>query len=158
MSLISFRRYIDDIFITSNESTDTIKELLDKEGKKDVNIGINYHIYESVEFLDVLIENNQGQLKTSVFRKPAAEPYILPYISDHPHHIHSNTIDTALLRAIRFCSDIETFHNERLNTEIALLLNGYPPKFINHHFKQFFHKHHALSLYKEFDIETSKIT
>ena len=29
--------------MTSNESLDTIKELLDREGKKDINIGINYN-------------------------------------------------------------------------------------------------------------------
>jgi hypothetical protein len=106
-------RYIDDIFMTSNESIDKIKELLDKEGKKDINIGINYNIHESTEFLDVFIENNQGQLRTSVYRKPAAEPHILPYTSDHPRHIHSNTIYTALLRAIRLSSDVQTFDQER---------------------------------------------
>ncbi len=112
--------------MTTNESFDTIKELLDREGQKDANISINYNIHESVEFLDVLIENNQGQLKTSVYRKPAAEPYILPYTSDHPRHIHANTIYTALLRAIRLCSDVETFDQERLNIEIALLLKDGP--------------------------------
>ncbi|CAF4906069.1 unnamed protein product, partial [Rotaria sp. Silwood2] len=60
------RRYIDDIFMTSNEPVDNIKALLDRENEKDPNIKINYTIHESVEFLDVLIENIQGQLKTSV--------------------------------------------------------------------------------------------
>ena len=151
---VFFIRYIDDIFMTSNESLDIIKELLDKEGQKDANIGINYNIHQStMEFLDVLIENNQGQLKTSVYRKPAAEPYILPYTSDHPRHIHSNTIHTALLRAIRLSSDVQTFDHERLNIEISLLLNGYSPKFITHHFKRFFRKHDALSIYQELDSE-----
>jgi hypothetical protein len=137
--------------MTSNESLDTIKELLDREDKKDVNIGINYSVHQSMEFLDVFIENNQGQLRTSVYRKPAAEPYILPYTSDHPRHIHSNTIYTALLRAIRLSSDVQTFNQERLNIEISLILNGYSPKFITYHFKKFFHKHNALSIYKELD-------
>ena len=140
--------------MTCNESIDTMHELLHREDSEDVNIRIDYHIHESVEFLDVLIENDHGQLKTSVFRKPVAEPYILPYISDHPHHTHSNTIDTALLRAIRLCSNVETFHDERLNVEIALLLNGYPPKFVNHHLKQFFRDHNALSIYTKFDNES----
>ena len=148
-----FFRYIDDIFMTSNESIETSQELLDQENQKDPNIRINYAIHESVEFLDVFIENNQGQLKTSVFRKPAAEPYILPYTSDHPRHIHSTTIYTALLRAIRLCSDVEIFDQERLNIEISLLLNGYPPKFIIHHFKQFFRKNNALSIYKDLNKE-----
>ena len=141
---VFFIRYIDDIFITSNESLDIIKELLDKEGQKDANIGMNLNIHHStMEFLDVLIENNQKQLKTSVYRKPAAEPYILPYTSYHPRHIHSNTIHTALLRAIRLSSDVQTFDHERLNIEISLLLNGYSPKFITHHYKRFYRKYNA---------------
>ncbi|CAF4079492.1 unnamed protein product [Rotaria sp. Silwood2] len=148
-----YGRYIDDIFMTSNESLDKIKDLLDQEAKKDVNIGINYKIGESTEFLDVFIDNCQGKLKTSVFRKPAAEPYLLPYQSDHPHHIRSNTIYTALLRASRLCSNVELFDEERLNIEIALLLNGFSPKFITHHIKRFFRNYNARSIYKELDAE-----
>ena len=85
--------------MTLNEPIETIKALLDRENEKDPNIRISYIIHESVEFLDVLIENIQGQLKTSVFRKPAAEPYILPYTSDHPPHIHRNILYVVLLRA-----------------------------------------------------------
>ncbi|CAF5057596.1 unnamed protein product, partial [Rotaria sp. Silwood1] len=91
------------------------------------------------------------RLRTSVYHKPAAEPYILPYTSDHPRHIHSNTIYTELLRAIRLSSNVQTFDQERLNTEISLILNGYSPNFIIYHFKKFFHKHNALSIYKELD-------
>ncbi|CAF3224153.1 unnamed protein product [Rotaria sp. Silwood2] len=132
-----YGRYIDDIFMTSNEPVEIIKALLNQENEKDPNIRISYTIHDSVEFLDVLLENLQGQLKTSVFRNPAVEPYILPYTSDHSRHIHSNTIHTALLLDVRLCSHVETFDQERLNIEIALLLNGYPPKFITHHFKKF---------------------
>ncbi|CAF1154105.1 unnamed protein product [Rotaria magnacalcarata] len=149
-----YGRYIDDIFMTSNESIDTIKALLDRENEKDPNIRISCTIHDSVEFLDVLIENRQGQLKTSVFRKPAAEPYILPYTSDHPRHIHMNTAHTALLRGLRLCSDVQTFDQERLNIEIALLLNGYPPKFIQRCFQKFFKKNNVTSIYKDLHEET----
>ncbi|CAF3843320.1 unnamed protein product [Rotaria sp. Silwood1] len=142
--------------MTSNEPVENIKALLDRENAKDPNIHITYTIHDSVEFLDVLIENNQAQLKTSVFRKPAADPYILPYTSDHPRHIHSNTIHTALLRAIRLCSDVQTFDQERLNIEIALLLNGYPLNFIKRHLKQFFRNHNAMSIYQDIHEETYK--
>ncbi|CAF1327159.1 unnamed protein product, partial [Rotaria magnacalcarata] len=84
----------------------------------------------------------------------AAEPYILPYTSDQPRHIHSNTIYTALLRAIRLCSDVDTFNQERLNIEIVLLLNGHPPKFIKYHFQQFFKKNNVTSIYKDLHEET----
>ncbi|CAF0985688.1 unnamed protein product [Rotaria sordida] len=151
-----YGRYIDDIFMTSNESIENIKTLLDQANEKDPNIRINYTIHESVEFLDVLIENVEGKLTTSVFRKPAAEPYILPYTSDHPRHIHSNTISTALLRGIRICSDVHTFDQERLKIEIALLLNGYSPKFIQRHFKKLFKNYNASKIYQDLDEQRYK--
>ena len=39
--------------------------------------------------------------------------YGTPVTSDHPRHIHSKTIYTTLLRAIRLSSDIQTFDHER---------------------------------------------
>ncbi|CAF5101377.1 unnamed protein product, partial [Rotaria sp. Silwood1] len=129
--------YIDDIFMTSNEPVENIKALLDRENAKDPNIRITYTIHDSVEFLDVLIENIQGQLKTLVFRKPAAEPYIVPI-------------------RIQLCSDVETFDQERLNIEIALLLNGYPLNFIKRHLKQCFKNHNVMSIYQDLHAKTYK--
>ena len=94
--------------------------------KKDENIRITRSIGTTIEFLDVLVTNDHGQLKTTVYHKPAAEPYILPYLSEHPRHIHSNTIKGALYRAVCLCSNIQDFDHERLHIELTLLLNGYP--------------------------------
>ena len=123
--------------MTTN-SLNQINVQLNKIEKKDENIRITRSIGSTVEFLDVLVENNNGQLRTSVFHKPAAEPYILPFSSDHPRHIHRSTIKGRLLRAARISSHVEEFDKERLNIEFTLLLNGYPPRFISYHFKQFF--------------------
>ena len=102
-----------------------------------------------IEFLDVLINNDGGKLKTSVFHKPAAEPYLLPYSSEHSRHIHYNTINGALLRAVRLCSNVEDFDHERLDLELKLLLNGYPLKFVSNQFKRFFEQHNASGLISE---------
>jgi hypothetical protein len=117
--------------------------------KKDANIRITRSLGSTIEYLDVLVSNNYGQLKTSVFHKPAAEPYLLPYLSEHPRHTHCNTIKGALLRAIRLCSHVEDFDQERLHIELKLLLNGYPLKFITYKFKRFFEKHNAYMLILE---------
>jgi len=83
-------------------------------------------------------------LTLTLFHKPAVKPYLLPYLSEHPRHIHCNTIKGALFRAIRLCSRIEEFDHERLHIELKLLLNGYPLKFITYHFKKFFQQHNAI--------------
>jgi hypothetical protein len=74
------------------------------------NIKLTHQIGTSLPFLGVFIENQNGILSTSVYHKEAAEPYILPFKSDHPRHIFGNIIETALLRAIRYLQYGKTFH------------------------------------------------
>ena len=138
-----YGRYIDDVFMTSNLPLDRINLLLDQANNRDENIRITRSIGNTVEFLDVSVENNRGRLRTTVHHKPAAEPYIVPFASDHPRHMHRNVINGALLRAARLCSDETDFHEERLDIELMLLLNGYPPRFVSYHFKRFFDENSA---------------
>lgn len=137
--------------MTSKLSHDEVNILLDQENNKDANIKITRIVDTKVEFLDVVAANNNGTLQTSVFHKPAAEPYILPYSSDHPRHIHCSTTYGALLRAARFCSNVDEFNQERLHIELTLLLNGYPLNFISYHSKQFFKKNNAMPVLEHLD-------
>ncbi|CAF4220059.1 unnamed protein product, partial [Rotaria sordida] len=146
-----YGRYIDDIFMTTNLSFDEIKVRLIEANQQDENIRLTHTISSKVEYLDVLVENDNGQLKTSVYHKLAAEPYILPFSSDHPRHVHRSTINGRLIRAIRLCSHLDDFDKERINIEFTLLLNGYPPKFINYNFNKFFQKHNVLSVMENLD-------
>ncbi|CAF4271436.1 unnamed protein product, partial [Adineta steineri] len=146
-----YGRYIDDVFMTTNLPLNQINILLDQVNNADENINITRSVGSTAEFLDVSVFNNEGQLKTTVFHKPAAAPYILPFLSDHPHHVHRNTIKGALYRAVRLCSHVKDFDEERLHIELTLLLNGYPPKFISYHFKQFFKQNNAISLMEQLD-------
>ena len=57
--------------------------------------------------------------------------------------MHRNVIKGALLRAARLCSDEADFDLERLDIELMLLLNGYPPRFVSYHFKRFFDENSA---------------
>src|SRR5271156_5441881 len=103
-----------------------LKKELEQANNKDINIKINYTINTSVDFLDITIMNENSQLKTSIYHKPTAEPYILPYTSDHPHHIRRNIPYAALLRAARICSNVNDFNSERIRIDVSLLLNNYP--------------------------------
>ena len=64
------------------------------------NIKLDYKISKSLPFLDVLLTNNNGILSTSVYHKPACEPYVTPFTSDHPRHVFTNIIKNSLTRAI----------------------------------------------------------
>ena len=146
-----YGRYIDDGFMTTNLTREEIDTKMKEADRKDPNIRITYTIASAVAFLDVTISNGDGRLTTSVFHKPAAEPYVLPYTSDHPRHVHRNIPYAALLRAARICSNVHDFDLERVRIDMALLLNEYPPAFISEHFHRFFELNNAMPVLKQLD-------
>ncbi|CAF1396723.1 unnamed protein product [Rotaria sordida] len=148
-----YGRYIDVVFITTNLSKEDILKLLDETVRTDPNIKMTITINQALEYLDAIVENNNGQLRTTIYHKSAWEPHILPYKSDHPRHINANIIYTMLVRAARLCSTVEDFDMERLSTEMILLVNGYPPKFIQQHIKNFFIQHDAMKVWTELNTE-----
>ena len=141
--------------MTTNRLIEEINVELHKAQNKDTNINIESTINASVYFLDVTITNENGQLRTSIFHKPTTEPYILPYTSDHPHHVRRNTciLYAALLRAARICSHVNDFNSECIRIDMSLLLNHYPPNFIKKQFHRFFHLNNALSVFNELNEE-----
>ncbi len=120
----NFLRYIDDLFITWNNSEQNLIKLLDRANKWHPNIKLDYKIGKSLPFLDVLLTNNNGILETSVYHKSAAEPYVIPFISDHPRHTFVNIVKTSLTRAIRYSSTFKAFNYERRHIKLTLLYNG----------------------------------
>ncbi|CAF2066532.1 unnamed protein product [Rotaria magnacalcarata] len=102
------------------------------------NIKLDYKIGNSLPFLDVQLINNNGILSTCVYHKPAAEPYVTPFISDHPRHAFSNIIKTFIERAARYSSTFEAFNYERRSIKLMLLYNEYPSTFIENEFHKYF--------------------
>ncbi|CAF3483322.1 unnamed protein product [Rotaria socialis] len=127
-------RYIDDIFITINWPARHLLKEVDRWNKFDENIKLSANIGSIVNFLDLNMENQDGQLFTTVFQKPSYEPYYLPFNSIHPLHMKKNIPFAMLLRAIRYCSIFESHLNEREKLRMSLLLNKYPNKIIDEQF------------------------
>jgi hypothetical protein len=103
---------------------DTINQILDEANHFHPNIKLVPQLGTSVSFLDVLIENKNGTLATSVYHKEVAEPYVVPFKSDHPRHVFKNVIDTALMRAVRYSSTLSAFNKERRSIKLMFLYNG----------------------------------
>ncbi|CAF1627741.1 unnamed protein product, partial [Rotaria magnacalcarata] len=127
-------RYIDDIFITINWPVRHLLKEVDRWNKFDENINLSANIGSTVNFLDLNMENQDGQLFTTVYQKPSYEPYYLPFNSIHPLHMKKNIPFAMLIRAIRYCSTFQLFLNEREKLRMALLLNKYPNKIIDKQF------------------------
>ena len=116
--------YIDDVFFTSNESKANVEALLLRANCFHPNIKLEASIGQCVTFLDLLVSNNHGTLSSSVYHKPAAEPCVVPFMSDHPRHVFANVVRAALVRAVRYSSTLDTFHKERRAIRLMLLYNG----------------------------------
>jgi hypothetical protein len=98
--------------------------MLDEANQFHSNIKLVRQIGTSIPFLDVYIETNNGTLITSIFHKEVAEPYIVPFKSDHPRHIFKTIIDGVLMRAFRYSSTLSAFYQERRSIQLMLLYNG----------------------------------
>ena len=116
---------MDDIFFTSNESIDQINQILENANDYHPNIKLTSTIDNPNSFLDVKIKTIGNSLITSVYHKEAAEPYVVPFQSDHPRHVFVNIIECALLRALRYSSTLEEFNHERRAIKLMLLYNGF---------------------------------
>ncbi|CAF3419943.1 unnamed protein product [Rotaria sp. Silwood2] len=119
--------------------------MLEEANKCHPNIKLTYEIGNDVSFLDVKIRNEDGNLITSVYHKEAAEPYVVPFKSDHPRHIFQNIIQYALLRTLRYSSTLPEFNHERRTIKLMLIYNGYPIRYIYRHFNKFFNIYNITS-------------
>jgi len=133
-------RYIDDIFITINWPQRHLLKEIDRWNKFDENIRLSATISQTADFLDLHMENRDGELFTSVFHKPSYEPYYLPFNSIHPLHMKKNIPFAMLLRGLRYCSSFNAYLDERAKLRMALLLNKYPGHFIDQQFDRLFYK------------------
>jgi hypothetical protein len=99
--------------------------MLDEANNLYPNIKLVRQLGTSVSFLDLFIENKNGVLATSVYHREAAEPYVVPFKSDHPRHVFSNIIDGALMRAMHYSSTLAAFNEEQRSTKLMLLYNRF---------------------------------
>lgn len=98
--------------------------MLDEVNNLNPNIKLVRQLGTNVSFLDLFIENKIDTLVTSVFHKQAAEPYIVPFKSDHPRQIFKNVIGCVLKRAVQYLSTLAAFRAEHRSIKLMLLYKG----------------------------------
>ena len=96
-----------------------------------------------VEFFNAQIENRHGHLYTCIYHQSNMFKYTLPYVINHVKCNHSLYFRSALIRAIRFCSNFNDFNQEQINLVIACLMNGYSMNFIETQLKHFYLRFNA---------------
>ncbi|CAF3467869.1 unnamed protein product [Rotaria socialis] len=131
-------RFRDDVFFTTTLPPQQIERNLTELNEKDHNIKITWESGRKIDYLDVTVNIEIPNFRTTVFRKLAAQPYVLPFHSSHPQHVTRNIPYAAAHRATRICSHPEDLKIELDKIRIMLLLNKYPPKFIDKQTGRFF--------------------
>jgi len=131
-------RFRDDVFLTTNLPKEEIENKLRDLNKSDPNIEIKWEGGKSANYLDVIVTVEIPKFRTKMFRKLAAQPYVLPFNSAHPVHIMRNIPYAAALRLTRICSNKNDPKNELDEMRITLILNKYPPAFIDQQLKRFY--------------------
>ncbi|CAF5206116.1 unnamed protein product [Rotaria magnacalcarata] len=74
------------------------------------------------------------------------QPYTLPYVIGHSKVSYSHWFRLALIRAVRYCTSVTDFNQERVYLEVTWLANGYSLKFIEKRINHFYSHFDAVSL------------
>ena len=96
-------RYLDDGFLSWNKSEQELCTLLKEANTWHPNIKLDYQIRQRLAFLDDFLTHQNGILSFPTFQQPSTEPFIAPFLFDHPRCILGNIFQGALKRTVR-CS------------------------------------------------------
>ena len=126
-----YYRYIDDTFAVFNHEDkyneffshlNSLHPSLRSTFKKECN--------RTLPFLDVLVEKNDHEFVTSIYRKPTFTCQYIRWNSFCPMKRKTNLISTLVHRALVICSK-STLQNELSNIRSILINNGYSEAVIN---------------------------
>jgi hypothetical protein len=133
-------------FLTWNPPNEKLQTLFNELDQKHPEIRITTTLGSSVHFLGAYIENKRGgHFYTRVYREPTLQPYVLPYVIGHPRLLYRQWFRWALIRAVRYCTVVEDFDEERLYIELTLLANGYSLDFVKSGTTKFFKRYSTVA-------------
>jgi hypothetical protein len=88
-------------------------QLFDEASQWQPNIESDYQIGTSLQFLNILLADENEMLWTLTGHKPSIKPCVVPDSSDHPRHVFGN--------AIRNSSTSEQIEDEHRNIKLMFL-------------------------------------
>ena len=126
--------YVDDTFVIWPHCEDTLPDFL----KTSQQHSISHSIYNgegvggSLPFVDILVtrDQKQGNVKTSVYRKPTHTELYLHFDSYHSPHVKTGIIRTLIQRSKVISCDPDSHSQEIKHLTDAFKFNGYPRGFI----------------------------
>ncbi|XP_069821233.1 uncharacterized protein [Dendropsophus ebraccatus] len=129
-NIMYWGRFIDDIMIIWTGTRTLFKEFVHSLNENEIGLKFTCEIQETTLcFLDVNIHLEQdGTIKTSVYRKPTAGNSLLRWESHHPLPLKRGIPKGQYLRLRRNCSTVEAFKREADLLRTRFRDRGYPNK------------------------------
>ena len=152
---MSYRRCLNEIVLTWNESRDQLYDLLATVHRRHPDIRMVTTVNDTINFLDVNISQIDGALKIQVAHDLNTDPYSLPYVFGHRGQKYSTLPAAAFIRAARCCADVFEFANELEDIQLSFQYNRFPKHFFVDKFRLFLEEFDATALTKLLDGEAS---
>ena len=128
---LMYYRYVDDTFAVLNDE-DECNEFFSHLNSLHPSLRFTFEkeCNRTLPFLDVLVEKNDHEFVTSIYRKPTFTGQYIRWNSFCPMKRKTNLISTLVHRALVICSN-STLENELSSIRSILINNGYPEAIIN---------------------------
>ena len=117
------------------------------------NIQFTYEAAENhqIPFLNVWIDNTEGILKLSTFRKPTNTGLYINWQSFVPSRYKLNLVKTLLHRAYGICNSYSLIHEDFQGASYTLKRNGYALRYIDKQIRLFLNKRHESPSMQKYD-------
>ena len=128
---LMYCRYVDETFAVFNDE-DECNEFFSHLNSLQPSLRFTFEkeCNRTLPFLDVLVEKNNHEFVTSIYRKPTFTGQYILWNSFCPMKRKTNLISTLVHRALVICSK-STLENKLSNNRSILMNNGYPEAIIN---------------------------
>ncbi|CAF1346300.1 unnamed protein product [Rotaria sordida] len=144
------------LFLTWNKTKPEFFHLIKMIGNQQTDILLNIKIDSNVQFLHAYIENQNGILYSRTYYDSNIQKYTLPYVIGNSKVAHSHWLRSSLIQAVRYCTSVYDFNQERIYLETTCLANGYSLEFIEKRINHFYQHFDAISLRSILDQQVYK--
>ncbi|XP_078525166.1 uncharacterized protein LOC144798270 [Lissotriton helveticus] len=136
-SISHWSRYIDDIFFIWTNGNDSLLEFLEWINLTDENLHFTaQHSTSQVEFLDLLIRENNNKLEVDLYVKSTARNTLLHFSSFHPKSQRESIPFSQFLRVRRNCTNLADYDKQASIIRKKFLERGYPHRLIRSSYKR----------------------
>ena len=124
-------RYIDDIFLVWEHGEESLKEFFETLNSSHPSMKFTWkYSSETIDFLDVQLSVNEGNITTDLYVKPTDTHQYLHASSCHVYHSKKSIPYSQALRLNRICSNNSLFDKRCNQLEDWLCKRGYSSKMV----------------------------